>query len=260
MRSDYSQERRITCLEPLAPQVRGASRIDGRCCRLRTVAGRQPGSVIGREQLHGARRGVTRQGSAGSPVWFASDGLPEISTGSHRPTPSARGTLAVPPGGRDRHLRRPAVPVGGASGRRIDDRRLAKELTARRCSNRVRSLHRVLTGHRCTGSGPDDVQGSALMPLYRATVSEHWVLIRGRDPDRGSGVDRSERVSLHYGVARPIASCLGRAGERPSWREPRSPTTPRVEGSGRTVLACPTPSRKHPTNQPGTRADPARQP
>src|SRR5512132_2051915 len=27
-------------------------------------------------------------------------------------------------------------------------------------------------------------------------------------------------------------------------REPRSPTTPRVEGSGRTVLACPTPSRK----------------
>jgi hypothetical protein len=32
-------------------------------------------------------------------------------------------------------------------------------------------------------------------------------------------------------------------------------TTPRVEGSGRTVLACPTPSRKRPTNQPGTRAD-----
>jgi hypothetical protein len=27
-----------------------------------------------------------------------------------------------------------------------------------------------------------------------------------------------------------------------------------VEGSGRTVLACPTPSRKHFTNQPGTRA------
>jgi hypothetical protein len=27
-------------------------------------------------------------------------------------------------------------------------------------------------------------------------VSEHWVLIPGRDPERGSGVDRSERVSL----------------------------------------------------------------
>jgi hypothetical protein len=33
----------------------------------------------------------------------------------------------------------------------------------------------------------------------------------------------------------------------------------RVEGSGRTVLACPTPSRKRPTNQPGTRADHGRQ-
>src|ERR687896_168645 len=42
----------------------------------------------------------------------------------------------------------------------------------------------------------DDVRGSALIRLYRATVSEHWVLIPGRDPDRGSGIDRSERVSL----------------------------------------------------------------
>src|SRR5512132_3826421 len=46
------------------------------------------------------------------------------------------------------------------------------------------------------------------------------------------------------GVGRPVAGDLGQAGERPSWREPRSPTAPRVEGSGRTVLACPTPSRK----------------
>jgi hypothetical protein len=32
-----------------------------------------------------------------------------------------------------------------------------------------------------------------------------------------------------------------------------------VEGSGRTVLACPTPSRKHSTNQAGTRAGHGRQ-
>jgi hypothetical protein len=32
--------------------------------------------------------------------------------------------------------------------------------------------------------------------LYRATASEHFVLIRGRDPERGSGVDRRERVAL----------------------------------------------------------------
>jgi hypothetical protein len=31
-----------------------------------------------------------------------------------------------------------------------------------------------------------------------------------------------------------------------SWREPRSPTTPRVEGSGRPVLACPTPAASTP--------------
>jgi transposase len=47
----------------------------------------------------------------------------------------------------------------------------------------------------------------------------------------------------------------GTSGKQLSRREPQSPTTPRVEGSGRTVLACPTPSRKRSTNQPGTRAD-----
>jgi hypothetical protein len=42
----------------------------------------------------------------------------------------------------------------------------------------------------------NDVQGLSLFRLCRATISEHWVLIRGGDPERGSGVDRSERVSL----------------------------------------------------------------
>ena len=42
----------------------------------------------------------------------------------------------------------------------------------------------------------DDVQEPSLFRLYRATVSEHWVLIPGRDPERGSGVDRSEPITL----------------------------------------------------------------
>src|SRR3970040_803533 len=42
----------------------------------------------------------------------------------------------------------------------------------------------------------DDVQGSALFRLYRARISEHWMLIRGGDPERGSGVDRSGRGLL----------------------------------------------------------------
>jgi hypothetical protein len=50
----------------------------------------------------------------------------------------------------------------------------------------------------------------------------------------------------------PETSC-----EQLSWREPRSPTTPRVEGSGWTVLVCPTPSRRCPTNQAETRVRPS---
>ena len=44
--------------------------------------------------------------------------------------------------------------------------------------------------------GLSDVQSPSLFRLYRATASEHFVLIRGRDPERGAGVDRRERVTL----------------------------------------------------------------
>ena len=52
----------------------------------------------------------------------------------------------------------------------------------------------------------DDVQGHARFRLYRATISEHWGLIRGSDPLRGSGVDRSERVSLDQRQRRTYGS------------------------------------------------------
>ena len=41
-----------------------------------------------------------------------------------------------------------------------------------------------------------DVQPPSLFRLYRATAAEHFVLIRGRDPERGTGVDRREPVTL----------------------------------------------------------------
>jgi pyridoxamine 5'-phosphate oxidase-like protein len=41
-----------------------------------------------------------------------------------------------------------------------------------------------------------DVQPPSLFRLYRAIAEEHYVLIRGRDPMRGTGVDRRERVTL----------------------------------------------------------------
>ena len=42
----------------------------------------------------------------------------------------------------------------------------------------------------------EDVKPSTPFRLYRATAAEHFVLIRGRDPERGSGVDRREPVAL----------------------------------------------------------------
>jgi hypothetical protein len=41
----------------------------------------------------------------------------------------------------------------------------------------------------------EDVQPPSLFRLYRATVSEHYVLIAGRDPELGTGVDRREPVT-----------------------------------------------------------------
>ena len=71
-----------------------------------------------------------------------------------------------------------------------------KELTGAELEQGLEVFDRVSRRDMGRAFGLDDVQGSALFRLYRATVSEHWVLIPGRDPDRGSGVDRSERVSL----------------------------------------------------------------
>jgi hypothetical protein len=73
---------------------------------------------------------------------------------------------------------------------------VAKELTGAELEQGLEVFDRVSRQDIGRGFGMDDVQGSSLFRLYRATVSEHWVLIPGRDPDRGSGVDRSERVSL----------------------------------------------------------------
>ena len=87
-----------------------------------------------------------------------------------------------------------SVPVGGAQA--VYMKGVAKQLTGAELEQGLEVFDRVSRQDIGRAFGLDDVQGSALMRLYRATVSEHWVLIRGRDPDRGSGVDRSERVSL----------------------------------------------------------------
>jgi hypothetical protein len=43
---------------------------------------------------------------------------------------------------------------------------------------------------------PDELRGPAKLHLYHATVTEHWVLIRGSDPVWGRGTDSRYAVSL----------------------------------------------------------------
>jgi hypothetical protein len=87
-----------------------------------------------------------------------------------------------------------SVPVGGAQA--VYMKAVAEELTGADLDRGLEVFDRVSRRDIGRAFGLDDVQGVALFRLYRATVSEHWVMIPGRDPERGSGVDRSERVSL----------------------------------------------------------------
>lgn len=87
-----------------------------------------------------------------------------------------------------------SVPVGGAEATYMKG--VAEKLDGDELEAGLEVFDRASRRDIGREWGLDDVQGSSLMRLYRATVSEHWVLIRGRDPERGSGVDRSERVSL----------------------------------------------------------------
>ena len=87
-----------------------------------------------------------------------------------------------------------SVPVGAAQA--VYMRGLAEVLTGDELRSGLELFDRVSRKNIGREWGLDDVRGSALVRLYRARVSEHWVLIPGWDPERGSGVDRSEQVSI----------------------------------------------------------------
>jgi predicted pyridoxine 5'-phosphate oxidase superfamily flavin-nucleotide-binding protein len=127
-----------------------------------------------------------------SPVWFASEDYLNFHWVSspdakHSRNLAARPEVAIA-------IFDSSVPVGGAQA--VYMKGVAKELTGAEIAQGLEVFDRVSRQDIGRAFGLDDVQGSALFRLYLATVSEHWVLIPGRDPDRGSGVDRSERVSL----------------------------------------------------------------
>ena len=44
--------------------------------------------------------------------------------------------------------------------------------------------------------GPEQLRSPALLRLYRATVTEHSILIRGGDPEYGRGVDSRTTLTI----------------------------------------------------------------
>jgi|Tabmets5t2r1_1033131.scaffolds.fasta_scaffold07527_4 hypothetical protein len=127
-----------------------------------------------------------------SPVWFATEDYRSFHWVSSPDAKHSRNLAAHPEVAIA--IFDSSVPVGGAQA--VYMRGMAKELTGAELEQGLEVFDRVSRRDIGRSFGLDDVQGSALFRLYRAAVSEHWVLIRGGDPDRGSGVDRSERVSL----------------------------------------------------------------
>jgi uncharacterized protein YhbP (UPF0306 family) len=127
-----------------------------------------------------------------SPVWFASEDYRNFHWVSSPDAKHSRNLAAHPQVAIA--IFDSSVAVGGAQA--VYMKGLAKELTGAELEQGLDVFDRVSRRDIGRAFGLDDVQGSALLRLYRASVSEHWVLIPGRDPDRGSGVDRSERVTL----------------------------------------------------------------
>jgi nitroimidazol reductase NimA-like FMN-containing flavoprotein (pyridoxamine 5'-phosphate oxidase superfamily) len=127
-----------------------------------------------------------------SPVWFASEDYRQFHWVSspeakHSQNLSARPEVAIAvydssgtPG---------TVDAVYMSGR-------AEELTGEELERGIDLFDRISRRDIDRARTMSDVQPPSLFRLYRATAEEHFVLIRGRDPKRGTGVDRREQLTL----------------------------------------------------------------
>jgi hypothetical protein len=127
-----------------------------------------------------------------TPVWFASEDYRNFHWVS---SPDAKHSRYLA----DHHevaiaIFDSSVPVGGAQA--VYMKGVAGELTGPELERGLEVFDRVSRKDIDRAWGLDDVQEPSLFRLYRATATEHWVLIPGRDPARGSGVDRSEPITL----------------------------------------------------------------
>jgi hypothetical protein len=132
-----------------------------------------------------------------SPVWFASEDYKHFHWVSspdarHSRNVAARPEVAIA-------IFDSTVPVGGAQAVYMSGR--AEELTDTELERGIEVFGRLSEADVGRRWGLDDVQPPSLFRLYRAVVSEHYVLIAGRDPELGTGVDRREPVTPAYANA-----------------------------------------------------------
>jgi hypothetical protein len=126
-----------------------------------------------------------------TPVWFASEDYARFHWVSspearHSRNLSARPDVAIA-------IFDSTVPVGGAQA--VYMAGTAEELTGAELDGGIEVFGRLSVADGGRIWALDDVQPPSLFRLYRATVSEHYALIPGRDPELGTGVDRRERVA-----------------------------------------------------------------
>ena len=127
-----------------------------------------------------------------TPVWFASEDYTRFHWVSspearHSRNLAARPEVAIA-------IFDSTVPVGGAQA--VYMAGVAEELTGPELERGIEVFGRLSEADVGRAWGLDDVRPPSPFRLYRATISEHFVLIAGRDPERGTGVDRRERVTL----------------------------------------------------------------
>ena len=127
-----------------------------------------------------------------SPVWFASEDYRNFHWVS---SPDAKHSqnLAAHPEVAIAIFDSSAAP-GTAEAVYMSGR--AKELIGDELERGIELFDRISQKGIARTWGLSDVQPPSLFRLFRATASEHFVLIRGRDAERGTGVDRREPVRL----------------------------------------------------------------
>ena len=126
-----------------------------------------------------------------SPVWFASEDCKHFhwvssSEARHSANVAARPEVAIA-------IFDSTVAVGGAQAVYMSGR--AEELTGAELVRGIQVFGRLSEADVGRRWGLVDVGPPSLFRLYRATVSEHYVLIPGSHPELGTGVDRREPVT-----------------------------------------------------------------